>query len=100
VETVQTLDIINMKDLTQKCQFYKITLKESLPFIPKVRFTAAVAFYRALRTGWTFDRELVREESPLAGILRRLFAIDNTRSGPRRSGVRPPFVSYPYPNPR
>ncbi|XP_050538238.1 SCY1-like protein 2 isoform X2 [Daktulosphaira vitifoliae] len=35
VETVQTLDIINMKDLTQKCQFYKITLKESLPFIPK-----------------------------------------------------------------
>lgn len=36
VETIQTLDIINMKDLTQKCQFYKITLKESLPFIPKV----------------------------------------------------------------
>ncbi|XP_050419612.1 SCY1-like protein 2 isoform X4 [Adelges cooleyi] len=35
VETIQTLDIINMKDLTQKCQFYKITLKESLPFIPK-----------------------------------------------------------------
>ncbi|KAG5885661.1 hypothetical protein JTB14_037510 [Gonioctena quinquepunctata] len=35
VHTLQFLDVINMKDPTQKSHFYRNTLKESLPFIPK-----------------------------------------------------------------
>ncbi|XP_044752932.1 SCY1-like protein 2 isoform X1 [Coccinella septempunctata] len=35
VHALQFLDVINMKDPTQKAHFYRITLKEALPFIPK-----------------------------------------------------------------
>lgn len=36
VHALQFLDVINMKDPTQKAHFYRNTLKEALPFIPKV----------------------------------------------------------------
>lgn len=36
VHALQFLDVINMKDPTQKVHFYKNTLSEALPFIPKV----------------------------------------------------------------
>ncbi|KAF7988483.1 hypothetical protein HCN44_001056 [Aphidius gifuensis] len=34
VHALQFLDVINMKDPNQKSHFYKVTLKEGLPFIP------------------------------------------------------------------
>lgn len=36
VHALQFLDVINMKDPTQKAHFYRTTLKEVLPFIPRV----------------------------------------------------------------
>lgn len=37
VHALQFLDVINMKDPGQKSQFYRTTLKDILPSIPKVR---------------------------------------------------------------
>ena len=37
VHALQFLDVINMKDPTQKAHFYRNTLKETMPYIPKVR---------------------------------------------------------------
>lgn len=36
VHALQFLDVINMKDPGQKSQFYRTTLKDMLPCIPKV----------------------------------------------------------------
>lgn len=36
VHALQFLDVINMKDPTQKAHFYRNTLREVLPFIPRV----------------------------------------------------------------
>ena len=36
MHALQFLDVINMKDPGQKSQFYRCTLKEVLPLIPKV----------------------------------------------------------------
>lgn len=36
VHALQFLDVINMKDPGQKSQFYRTTLKDILPSIPKV----------------------------------------------------------------
>jgi hypothetical protein len=36
VHALQFLDVINMKDSTQKAHFYRNTLKDVLPYIPKV----------------------------------------------------------------
>lgn len=36
LHVLQFLDVINMKDPTQKAHFYKTTLREALPFIPRV----------------------------------------------------------------
>lgn len=36
VHALQFLDVINMKDPTQKAYFYRSTLKDALPFIPRV----------------------------------------------------------------
>ncbi|KAJ9585872.1 hypothetical protein L9F63_020485, partial [Diploptera punctata] len=36
VHALQFLDVINMKDPTQKSHFYRNTLKEVLPYIPRV----------------------------------------------------------------
>lgn len=36
VHALQFLDVINMKDPTQKAHFYRSTLKDALPFIPRV----------------------------------------------------------------
>lgn len=39
VNALQFLDVINMKDPTQKSHFYRNTLREVLPFIPRVSLT-------------------------------------------------------------
>jgi hypothetical protein len=36
VQALQFLDVINMKDPSQKAHFYRNTLKEVLPYIPRV----------------------------------------------------------------
>nr|CAD7409483.1 unnamed protein product [Timema cristinae] len=36
VHALQFLDVINMKDPTQKSHFYRNTLKEVLPYVPRV----------------------------------------------------------------
>lgn len=36
VHALQFLDVINMKDPTQKTHFYRSTLKDVLPYIPRV----------------------------------------------------------------
>ncbi|XP_065213701.1 SCY1-like protein 2 isoform X4 [Planococcus citri] len=35
VETLQNLDVINLKDPVSKSQFYRSTLKEALPYLPR-----------------------------------------------------------------
>jgi len=42
VQALQTLDTIMMKDPTQKNHFYRNTLQESLPYIPKVSFNSEI----------------------------------------------------------
>jgi hypothetical protein len=44
VHALQFLDVINMKDPGQKSQFYRCTLKEVLPLIPKVSCAQVIPF--------------------------------------------------------
>ena len=37
VQALQFLDVISMKDPSQKAQFFRITLTQVFPFIPRVR---------------------------------------------------------------
>lgn len=41
VETLQNLDVINLKDPVTKSTFYRSTLREALPYLPRV----SVCFY-------------------------------------------------------
>lgn len=38
VHALQFLDVINMKDVSQKTNFYRVTLKDHLLYIPRVNF--------------------------------------------------------------
>lgn len=44
MHALQFLDVINMKDPTQKAHFYRSTLKDALPFIPRVSIFLKVFF--------------------------------------------------------
>ena len=46
VHALQFLDVINMKDSTQKAHFYRNTLKDMLPYIPKVSEVIALCTFR------------------------------------------------------
>lgn len=48
VHALQFLDVINMKDPTQKAHFYRSTLKDALPFIPRVSIRE-IHFTREIR---------------------------------------------------
>lgn len=52
VHALQFLDVINMKDPTQKAHFYRNTLKDALPFIPRV------SRLRLLLSICVFDRSI------------------------------------------
>lgn len=39
LHVLQFLDVINMKDTTQKAHFYKTTLRDALAYIPRVNYT-------------------------------------------------------------
>lgn len=46
VHSMQFLDVINMKDPAQKAHFYRVTLCENLPLIPKVKiYKQIVSFF-------------------------------------------------------
>ena len=49
VHALQFLDVINMKDPTQKAHFYRNTLKDSLPYIPRVSGASRTHSARAIK---------------------------------------------------
>ncbi|XP_045464200.1 SCY1-like protein 2 [Harmonia axyridis] len=60
VQALQFLDVINMKDPTQKAHFYRITLKEALPFIPKKMWYQHI---------WPSLQQEMRSQEVLAAVL-------------------------------
>lgn len=55
VHALQFLDVINMKDPGQKSQFYRTTLKDILPCIPKVYTTSLRILFTSPRDAITND---------------------------------------------
>jgi len=49
VHALQFLDVSKMKDLHQKEHFYTTTLRELLPYMPKVRANVMTLYIKDLR---------------------------------------------------
>lgn len=45
VHSMQFLDVINMKDPSQKAHFYRVTLRDNLHTIPKVKLVVSIVCY-------------------------------------------------------
>ncbi|KAJ8668715.1 hypothetical protein QAD02_010378 [Eretmocerus hayati] len=70
VHALQFLDVINMKDPTQKAHFYKNTLKEVLPYIPRK------LWYQHI---WPYLHHETRSQEVFAAVLQpMLFIIQNS----------------------
>lgn len=46
VHALQFLDVVKMKDPTQKAHFYRNTLRDVLPFIPRVNIQLKIAYMK------------------------------------------------------
>ncbi|XP_057660575.1 SCY1-like protein 2 isoform X2 [Diorhabda carinulata] len=60
LHALQFLDVINMKDPTQKSHFYRIALKDALPYIPKKMW---------YQTVWPCLQQEMRTQEVLAAVL-------------------------------
>lgn len=79
VHALQFLDVINMKDPTQKAHFYRSTLKDALPFIPRV---SDDEMRNALRAHENFTLNTI--ETLVAARVALFAAGDEAGRGPRR----------------
>ncbi|CRL00270.1 CLUMA_CG013543, isoform A [Clunio marinus] len=66
VHALQFLDVINMKDPTQKAHFYRSTLKDALPFIPRKLWWQHV---------WPCLQQEMRAAEVLAAVLQPALAM-------------------------
>ncbi|XP_073976277.1 SCY1-like protein bma isoform X3 [Rhodnius prolixus] len=66
VQALQTLDVINMKDPTQKNHFYKHTLKETLPYIDRKLWFQHV---------WPCLQQEMKTQEVLAAVLQPIIYI-------------------------
>ncbi|KAG5678284.1 hypothetical protein PVAND_007972 [Polypedilum vanderplanki] len=66
VHALQFLDVINMKDPTQKAHFYRSTLKDALPFIPRKLWWQHV---------WPFLQQEMKAAEVLAAVLQPALAM-------------------------
>ncbi|XP_070509672.1 SCY1-like protein 2 [Chironomus tepperi] len=66
VHALQFLDVINMKDPTQKAHFYRSTLKDALPFIPRKLWWQHV---------WPFLQQEMKGSEVLAAVLQPALAM-------------------------
>lgn len=64
VHSLQFLDVINMKDPSQKAHFYRVTLREVLPVMPKVRKANQISFLLRSRAPVTINRNTVEYSAP------------------------------------
>ena len=56
VQALQFLDVIGMKDPSQKAQFFRTTLTQVFPFIPRV---TSVSFKKFLSVSGREDRGII-----------------------------------------
>ncbi|XP_031348162.1 SCY1-like protein 2 isoform X2 [Photinus pyralis] len=85
VHALQFLDVINMKDPTQKSHFYRNTLKEALPFIPKKLWYQHV---------WPSLQQEMRTQEVLAAVLQPiLYLIQESTIEEYESIILPSFRS-------
>ncbi|KAJ3629423.1 hypothetical protein MTP99_013816 [Tenebrio molitor] len=85
VHALQFLDVINMKDPTQKAHFYRNTLKEALPFIPKKLWYQHV---------WPSLQQEMRSQEVLAAVLQPvLYLIQESTIEEYESIILPSFRS-------
>ncbi|KAJ8924777.1 hypothetical protein NQ315_000930 [Exocentrus adspersus] len=85
VHALQFLDVINMKDPTQKAHFYRNTLKEALPFIPKKLWYQHV---------WPSLQQEMRTQEVLAAVLQPvLYLIQESTIEEYESIILPSFRS-------
>ncbi|XP_043463153.1 SCY1-like protein 2 isoform X1 [Leptopilina heterotoma] len=85
VYALQFLDVINMKDPTQKAHFYRTTLKEALPYIPRK------LWYQHI---WPYLQEESRSQEVFAAVLQpMLYIIQNSTSEEYEKIILPTFRS-------
>lgn len=83
VHALQFLDVINMKDPTQKGHFYRNTLKEALPFIPKKLWYQHV---------WPSLQQEMKTHEVLAAVLQSvLYLIQESTIEEYESTILPSF---------
>ncbi|XP_071054060.1 SCY1-like protein 2 isoform X2 [Onthophagus taurus] len=83
VHALQFLDVINMKDPSQKSHFYRNTLKEALPYIPKKLWYQHV---------WPSLQQEMRTQEVLAAVLQPvLFLIQESTLEEYESIILPSF---------
>ncbi|XP_046472921.1 SCY1-like protein 2 [Neodiprion pinetum] len=83
VHALQFLDVINMKDPTQKTHFYKNTLKEVLPYIPRK------LWYQHI---WPYLQLESKSQEVLAAVLQpMLYIIQNSTVEEYESIILPTF---------
>ncbi|XP_065171886.1 SCY1-like protein 2 isoform X3 [Atheta coriaria] len=68
VHALQFLDVINMKDPTQKAHFYRSTLKEALPYVPKKLWYQHV---------WPSLQQEMKTQEVLAAVLQPVLYLIN-----------------------
>uniref|UniRef100_A0A336MKF9 CSON002411 protein n=1 Tax=Culicoides sonorensis TaxID=179676 RepID=A0A336MKF9_CULSO len=66
VHALQFLDVINMKDPTQKAHFYRNTLKDALPFIPRKLWWQHV---------WPYLQQEMKQSEVLAAVLQPVLSL-------------------------
>ncbi|XP_051175555.1 SCY1-like protein 2 isoform X2 [Leptopilina boulardi] len=85
VYALQFLDVINMKDPTQKGHFYRTTLKEAIPYIPRK------LWYQHI---WPYLQEESRSQEVFAAVLQpMLYIIQNSTQDEYEKIILPNFRS-------
>ncbi|XP_046681827.1 SCY1-like protein 2 [Homalodisca vitripennis] len=83
VQALQFLDVINMKDPTQKSHFYRNTLKEVLPYIPRKLWFQHV---------WPCLQQEMRTQEVLAAVLQPIiYLIQECSVEEYENIILPPF---------
>lgn len=83
VHALQFLDVINMKDPTQKAHFYRSTLKDALPFIPRVN--NFFFHFSHLKPFWKASEEMKWRESKIQYQMKKNLRASNRKNERREN---------------
>uniref|UniRef100_A0A1I8NLZ2 Protein kinase domain-containing protein n=1 Tax=Stomoxys calcitrans TaxID=35570 RepID=A0A1I8NLZ2_STOCA len=83
VNALKFLDVVNMKDTSQKSQFYKVTLMESMPLIPKKLWWQNL---------WPMLQSEINNGEVLAAVLHPVLTLLQDASKPEYESVMAPTM--------